>query len=84
MSAENKRGIGNGLVLSAAFVALTAKIQKEHIAMACSSFYMAANIGTVVGIATTTAVLQVTLKKGLEVALRDQVNQDLVSHSKPF
>ncbi|KAH7381983.1 major facilitator superfamily domain-containing protein [Cadophora sp. MPI-SDFR-AT-0126] len=62
-------GFGNGLVQSAAFVALTAGIETDDMAMACSSFYMSANTGTVVGLASTNAVLQGTLRRGLEKRL---------------
>ncbi|PVH69326.1 putative multidrug resistance protein fnx1 [Cadophora sp. DSE1049] len=64
-------GFGNGLVQSAAFVALTARIESDDMAMACSSFYMSANTGTVVGLASTNAVLQGTLRRGLEKRLVD-------------
>jgi hypothetical protein len=76
---KESSGFGNGLVQSAAFVALTASIPTDHMAMVCSSFYLSANTGTVVGLATTNAVLQGVLRNGLEFALRDEPNKDLVS-----
>jgi len=64
-------GFGNGLIQSAAFVALTAKVSTDDMAMACSSFYMSANTGTVIGLASTNAVLQGTLRRSLEISLVD-------------
>ncbi|KAH7333148.1 hypothetical protein BKA65DRAFT_403537, partial [Rhexocercosporidium sp. MPI-PUGE-AT-0058] len=71
-------GFGNGLVQSAAFVALTAKIANDDMAMACSSFYMSANIGTVVGLASTNAVLQGTLRYGLNKGLMGYNNSNKI------
>ncbi|KAL5341220.1 efflux pump antibiotic resistance protein [Aspergillus crustosus] len=71
-------GLGNGLVLSTAFTALTAGVEKEHMATVCSSFYLAANTGTVLGLAVTNAVLQGTVRYGLETALRDQPGRESI------
>lgn len=70
-------GFGNGLVLSIAFVALTIDIDKEHMAMVCSSFYLIANTGTAVSLAATGAVLQRTLRNGLERCLDGFSNKNL-------
>ncbi len=59
-------GLGNGLVLSTAFVALTAKVEEEHLPMACSIYYLTQQVGTPVGIAITDAVLQNVLWRGLQ------------------
>jgi hypothetical protein len=45
----------------------------------CSSFYLSANTGTIVGLAVTNSVLQSTLKGGLEAALKDDAEKDMVS-----
>jgi predicted MFS family arabinose efflux permease len=71
-------GFGNGLVLSVSFVALTAKISASDMAAACSSFYMMANIGTAVGLATTSAVIQEMLKRGLRRDLMSYPDRDVV------
>ncbi|CAJ2513180.1 Uu.00g012990.m01.CDS01 [Anthostomella pinea] len=71
-------GFGNGLILSTAFVALTARISKEDMAMACSGFYLTYDTATAVGMATTSAVLQGVLKSGLPTELRDYPQKDAV------
>ncbi|KAL4878817.1 major facilitator superfamily domain-containing protein [Aspergillus karnatakaensis] len=71
-------GLGNGLILSAAFTALTAGVEKDDMATVCSSFYLAANTGTVLGLAVTNAVLQGTVRHGLEVGLRGQPERDSI------
>jgi predicted MFS family arabinose efflux permease len=72
-------GFGNGLVLSVAFVALTVNIPTSDMAAACSSFYMMANIGTAVGLATTSAVIQEVLKLVLHQNLKSYPDQDTVN-----
>jgi hypothetical protein len=47
-------------------------------ATVCSSFYFAANTGTVLGLSVTNAVLQGTVRHGLAVSLRDEPQKDLV------
>ncbi|KAL3486219.1 major facilitator superfamily domain-containing protein [Aspergillus germanicus] len=71
-------GLGNGLVLSTAFTALTAGIEKSSMATICSSFYFAANTGTVLGLSVTNAVLQGTVRHGLAASLRDEPQRDTI------
>ncbi|KAL3455178.1 efflux pump antibiotic resistance protein [Aspergillus heterothallicus] len=71
-------GFGNGLVLSVGFTALTAGVFKSDMATVCSSFYLAANTGTVLGLSVTNAVLQGTVRHGLEVDLKDEPQRDLI------
>ncbi|KAJ0417556.1 efflux pump antibiotic resistance protein [Aspergillus carlsbadensis] len=71
-------GLGNGLVLSAAFTALTAGIDKSSMATVCSSFYLAANTGTVLGLCVTNAVLQGTVRHRLAISLRDEPHKDMI------
>lgn len=67
-------------MLSIAFVALTIDIDKENMAMVCSSFYLIANSGTAVGLAATSAVLQRTLRTGLERRLDGFPNMNYVGY----
>jgi hypothetical protein len=78
-----RRGFGNGLVQSGAFVALTASVHKDQLATVGSSFYLSANTGTVVGLAATSAVLQGSLRRGLEIRLRNDPNKAAVSYKLP-
>jgi hypothetical protein len=48
-------------------------------AAACSSFYMMANIGTAVGLATTSAIIQEVLKLGLHRNLKSYPDRDTVN-----
>lgn len=62
-------GFGTGIAQSAIFVALTAAVDKEHMAIASSGLYLFSSIGMVVGLATSSAVLECFLHKGLQVAV---------------
>ncbi|OIW33161.1 MFS general substrate transporter [Coniochaeta ligniaria NRRL 30616] len=62
-------GLGNGLVLSTVFVALTANVEGTDMSAVCSIYYMTGQIGALVGIAVTDAVLQGTLWSRLQSEL---------------
>lgn len=66
---------------SAAFVALTATIDRDQIAMAASTFFLSANAGMAVGMASASAVIQSGLRSGLEARLGDIPNRALVRRS---
>ncbi|KFY67157.1 hypothetical protein V496_01731 [Pseudogymnoascus sp. VKM F-4515 (FW-2607)] len=71
-------GFGSGLLNSAAFVALTATIDRDQIAMAASTFFLSANGGMAVGMASASAVLKNGLRSGLETRLGDIPDRALV------
>ncbi|KFX92843.1 hypothetical protein V490_05152 [Pseudogymnoascus sp. VKM F-3557] len=71
-------GFGNGMLNSAAFVALTATIDRSQVAMAASTFFLSANGGMAVGMASASAVIQSSLRSGLEAKLGDIPNRALV------
>lgn len=73
-----QRGFGSGLLNSAAFVALTATIDRDQVAMAASTFFLSANGGMAVGMASASAVLQSGLRSGLEARLGDIPDRALV------
>ncbi|KAL3449923.1 hypothetical protein BJX65DRAFT_316647 [Aspergillus insuetus] len=52
-------------------------------ATVCSSFYFAANTGTVLGLSVTNAVLQGTVRHGLAMSLRDEPQREMFDIS-PF
>jgi hypothetical protein len=60
---------------SAAFVALTATIDRSQVAMAASTFFLSANGGMAVGMASASAVIQSSLRSGLEAKLGDIPNR---------
>jgi hypothetical protein len=72
-------GLGNGLVLSVAFIALTANLNEEDLASAVSSSYLSSMVGTTVGLATTSAVIQAALKIGLRRSLANAPDTEKVS-----
>ncbi|OBT43074.1 hypothetical protein VE00_05542 [Pseudogymnoascus sp. WSF 3629] len=71
-------GFGSGMLNSAAFVALTATIDRDQVAMAASTFFLSANAGMAVGMASASAVIQSGLRSGLEARLGDIPNRALV------
>ncbi|KAJ5833281.1 hypothetical protein N7474_001592 [Penicillium riverlandense] len=64
-----RRGLGNGLVQAAGFIALTSSISTADMAVASSAYYLSSNIGTVFGMAATNAIFQTTLREDLEQRL---------------
>ncbi|KAJ5619460.1 hypothetical protein N7510_003444 [Penicillium lagena] len=64
-----RRGLGNGLVQAAGFIALTSCITTADMAVASSGYYLSSNIGTVFGMAATNAIFQTTLREDLEQRL---------------
>lgn len=62
-------GFGNGIALSASFIALTASVDACQIAIASSGLYLSMNIGMVGGLSIAGAMLQSTLRKQLRISL---------------
>lgn len=62
-------GFGNGIALSAMFVALTAGTEHCQMAICSSGLFLSSNIGMVVGISASSALLQSSLRKQLRVSL---------------
>ncbi|ODQ54685.1 MFS general substrate transporter [Saitoella complicata NRRL Y-17804] len=54
-------GFGTGIAQTAVFIALTSAVQKSAIAIATSGLYLASNIGMVLGVSLTSAVLRTSL-----------------------
>lgn len=72
-------GFGNGLVLSVAFISLTVGIEEQDRASAASSSYLSSMVGTTVGITVTSAVIQTSLRIGLQHVLRNEKHRNRVS-----
>ena len=62
-------GFGNGIALSAMFVALTAGIEHCEMAIGSSGLYLSSSVGMVAGISIASALLQSTLRKQLRISL---------------
>ncbi|KAE9364881.1 major facilitator superfamily transporter [Stipitochalara longipes BDJ] len=62
-------GFGNGIALSAMFVALTAGIEHCEMAIGSSGLYLSSSVGMVTGISIASALLQSTLRKQLRISL---------------
>ncbi|OCK73579.1 putative tetracycline-efflux transporter [Lepidopterella palustris CBS 459.81] len=62
-------GFGNGISLSASFIALTAGIEPCQMAIASSGLYLSSNVGTVGGLSIAAAIFHSTLEKSLRIAL---------------
>lgn len=62
-------GFGTGMTSSAAFIALTSSVAKSEIAMATGGMYLCSAVGTVVGIAASSAIQLSTLQNLLSSSL---------------
>jgi len=75
-------GFGNGIALSAMFVALTAGIEHCEMAIGSSGLYLSSNVGMVAGISIASALLQSTLRKQLRISLEGiDGMQDIITRS---
>jgi hypothetical protein len=72
-------GFGNGIVLSASFISLTAGVEPCQVAIASSGLYLSSNIGMVGGLSVSTAVLLSTLTKQLRISLEGMDDMERVS-----
>lgn len=62
-------GFGTGVALSALFISLQASVQAKYMSPAVSTFYLSSSIGSIAGLASTTAVAQEILRRTLESRL---------------
>jgi hypothetical protein len=69
-------GFGNGIALSASFIALTAGVDACEMAIASSGLYLSSNLGMVTGLSVAAAILQSTLRKQLRIALEGRDNRE--------
>ncbi|KAF4627684.1 hypothetical protein G7Y89_g10464 [Cudoniella acicularis] len=74
-------GFGNGVALSASFIALTAGVEACQIAIASSGLYLSMNIGTVGGLSIAAAILQSTLRKQLSISLEGMQDREQIIKS---
>lgn len=65
--------------MSTTFVCLAAGVKESDMAIASSSLYLSAGIGSVIGASLTSSVLQTSLRKGLEQGLRNFPDEQIVS-----
>lgn len=63
-------GLGLGIASAATFIALTAKIATEDVAVATTGLYLAGNIGQVLGVSIGSSVQKWMLKRLLVERLR--------------
>ncbi|KAL0264994.1 hypothetical protein SLS55_000950 [Diplodia seriata] len=59
-------GFGTGMAASALFIAMTASVAPAHVAIASSTMYLAGGVGALVGMASSAAVLQTIVHRGLQ------------------
>jgi hypothetical protein len=69
-------GFGNGIALSASFIALTAGVDASQMAIASSGLYLSSNLGMVTGLSVAASVLQSTLRKQLQIALEGRKDRE--------
>lgn len=69
-------GFGNGIALSASFIALTVGVEPCQVAIASSGLYLSSNIGMVSGISIASAVLQTGLRKQLRIGLEGMQDRE--------
>ena len=72
-------GLGNGIALSASFIALTAGVEASQMAIASSGLYLSSNLGMVSGLSVAAAILQSTLRNQLGISLEGWENREQVS-----
>jgi Na+/glutamate symporter len=71
-------GFGNGIALSASFIALTAGVDASQMAIASSGLYLSSNLGMVTGLSVAASILQSTLRKQLRIALEGRKDREKV------
>ncbi|KAH6684913.1 major facilitator superfamily domain-containing protein [Plectosphaerella plurivora] len=78
-------GAGMGIIQSSTFVHLAASLEKSEIAIAGASWFLAQNIGALLGASISTAAITFVLRNALEKALRglpdaDEILRKVVSN----
>lgn len=85
---QHPSGFGTGVTMNALFTAVQVSVDRAHIAPAVSMVFLASGLGTVLGLAASSAVYQAGLRSTLESRLVYQhLDADLrnrVSHSSVF
>ncbi|CAG8957313.1 hypothetical protein HYFRA_00010736 [Hymenoscyphus fraxineus] len=71
-------GFGNGIALSASFIALTAGVDGSQIAIASSGLYLSSSLGMVTGLSVAASILQSTLHKELRIRLEGWVDRETI------
>ncbi|KAL8788409.1 MAG: hypothetical protein Q9195_007288 [Heterodermia aff. obscurata] len=71
-------GFGSGILNSTAFIALAAGVDETQMAIASTGFYLAGNIGALVGASVASKILVATLRLGLARALRGVDDRDMI------
>lgn len=77
-------GFGTGMANSAVFVALTAGVDKESIAIAASGLYLSSNVGAVTGVSAAGAIFQNALRWRLDRILSRESDGVEVCHHALF
>lgn len=82
-------GTGMGVIQSTTFVHLAASLERSEIAIAGASWFLAQNIGVLMGASISTATINYALRHGLERLLRgiegrDEVCENLKSPIKQW
>jgi hypothetical protein len=72
-------GLGTGIAEASVFVSLSASVDQAHQAVALSGLFLAANIGLISGLASSSAVLELSVKSELEKNLASYPNKETVS-----
>ncbi|KAK0638139.1 Multidrug resistance protein fnx1 [Lasiodiplodia hormozganensis] len=62
-------GFGTGIAASALFIAITACVEPSFVAIASSTMYLSTSIGALVGLASSSAVLQTIVHRGLQTVV---------------
>jgi predicted MFS family arabinose efflux permease len=62
-------GVGMGIIQSASFMHLAANVEHHEIAIAGTSWFLAQNVGVLVGASLDTALINAVVRKSLETAL---------------
>lgn len=71
-------GLGFGVSLSAAFIALTAGLESSKVAVSTSGFYLSLNLGSLVGVSVASLLIQSSVQQELRETLSDSPNRDKV------
>jgi hypothetical protein len=75
-------GFGTGMAESTIFISLSSSVEKSEQGVALSGLFQSMNVGAIVGLATSSAVLQLTLQNQLETRLESYPNKQEVSFFK--
>jgi hypothetical protein len=74
-------GFGTGMAESTVFISLSSSVEKSVQAVALSGLFQSVNVGAIVGLATSSAVLQLTLRNQLQTKLDGYDKKEKVSQN---